>query len=293
MRIRALKNYVLISVAALGFSSTSFAGDDDDGPTLKHLPHEVQSLIFRHFRLTEMENWYLTYPDVRRGVLDARTANLAPTLTKLDQQFVQIPAGRLPGGTEIDPFEADRYPVTQELWEEIMGYLPEGVQPDCPRCPITHVNWENKDGSDAEVQEFALKLNWAAENAGQRCFYYLPSDDELLYIIRADPTGTNQDPFSTGVTEQNVNYYLWHSGNSDRRIQPVGQKTLNDFGIELGNVWKMSRSLRDPEHPEWGRSVRGGSWYDLFVFARSGGRVSTGAGGRVGNLGFALVRTCQ
>lgn len=221
-------------------------------------------------------------------------------VTELDKHFVKIPEGLLPPGDDgtqvkIAAFEADQYPVTQKLWKDIMGSLPEGVQPNCPHCPITHVNWENEDGSSAEVQEFLKKLNLKVAKTG--CTYDLPTDSQLHYMIRGDQTGTNPDLYSAGVTDANVNDYVTHWGNSgpegQKQIQPVGQKTLNAFGIELGNVWKMSKDLYDPTYATWGRSVRGGTWDGGVNGARSDIRLGANAGFRNGSMGFSLVRTCH
>lgn len=215
-------------------------------------------------------------------------------------QFVQIPAGRLPDGTQIAAHEADKFPATRELWNEIWGDMPADVPADqratwnqCPRCPVTHVNWENQNRSSAEVQEFLGRLNQREAVSGSGCTYDLPTDKQLHYDIRADVTGTNQDIYSAGVNGTNVNDYVTHWGNSNRQIQPVGQKTLNGFGLELGNIWKMSKDLYDSAHPEWGRSVRGGSWGNDVSLAKSGNRNYAIAGNRGDRMGFSLVRTCR
>ena len=222
----------------------------------------------------------------------------------LDQfraQFVPIPAGQLPDGTPIAAMEADRYPVTRELWREIMPEnhgIPDAVPEDLranwfqsPRAPVTHVNWDHENGTPAEVQRFLARLN--QREAGTNCTYDLPTDKELWYLIRADVTGQNRDLYSNGVTAQNVNDYLTHAGNSNNQVQPVGHKWTNAFGIELGNVWKISKEDYDPTEPALGRAIRGGSCANDVSFAKSRFRGSAGAGNRVDDMGFALVRTCH
>jgi len=212
-------------------------------------------------------------------------------------QFVQIPAGRLADGTQIEAVEADKYPVTRELWNVIMGGMPEHVPADqraswnrSPRVPVTHVNWENADRSRAEIQDFIDRLNQREIASG--CTYALPGDKLLLYLNTGDPSGENQDPYSAGVTEQNVDQFVNYR-NSNGQIQPVGLKTPNRFGIELGNVWKISKDLYDAARPSWGRSVRGGSWCSDVRSAGLGVRDFALAGYRSGNMGFSLVRTCR
>ena len=217
-----------------------------------------------------------------------------PGYDAFHDQFVTIPAGVLPSGVAVASFEADKYPVTRELWATIMGEKPvhfpdNGTWAQDLRKPVTHVSWVNADGSPAEVQEFLLRLNRIT--ASQRCTYDLPTDQQLHYRNRGDVTGQNQDRYSTGVTEQNVDDYVTHYGNSNGQIQPVGIKLPNAFGVELGNVWVMSKDLYN-----WGQYVRGGSWGHDVSTAGSGVRnnayVSAHVSVRAPYMGFALVRIC-
>lgn len=145
-------------------------------------------------------------------------------------------------------------------------------------------------GSSAEVQDFVTKLNQRQDLSG--CSYKLPNDKQLWYTNRGDPTGENQDKYSKGVTAHNVNEYVTHSENSNGQVQPVGQKRLNAFGVELGNVWKMSSDLYDTSHRNLGRSIRGGSCASVLSLAESGPPKIANAGNRYFNMGFGLVRTC-
>jgi formylglycine-generating enzyme required for sulfatase activity len=227
------------------------------------------------------------------------TQNRAPITQPraLGREFVTIRAARLPDQREVAAFQADKYPVTREFWNEIMGGMPEQVPAhlrtswnNCPTCPVTYVNWENGDHSRAEVQTFRVNLNQIEQTTG--CTYDLPTEAQLWSMIRCDETGTNQDLYSRGVTAANVNEYVTYSGNSNGRIQPVGLKTPNLCGIELGNVWKLSKDLYDPAHPHWGRSIRGGSWDDVVGYSESAERNGASAGYRGGSVGFSLVRRC-
>ena len=246
-------------------------------------------------------------------------------LNELARQFVKIPAGFLPPEDSkkekipVEAFETTRYPVTRAFWQEVMGDMPPHVPKEekaawnqCPDCPVTHVAYEeydldekgerkkDKDGKDlikaAEIQEFLKKLNEKVEGTG--CHYDLPTSAQLKYTQRGDVTGENKDKYSKGVTDTNVDEYVTYYGNSNkpgpkvRQIQPVGHKKLNEFGIELGNVWKISKDMYDPAHSEWGRAACGGSWYSSASYASSGRRFDAGVGDRGSNDGFALLRTC-
>jgi formylglycine-generating enzyme required for sulfatase activity len=233
-----------------------------------------------------------------------------PRFFEFDAQFVKIPRVTLPasdeypGGLSVFPFETSRYPVTRQIWVDIMGeesldpYLKEHWNwKECPDCPITIVAWENEDGSPAEIQEFLKRVNFKTAKLG--CTYDLPTDPQLWATIRGDISGENRDPYSAGVTEANVDDYLTHEGNSNTdgigpKIQPIGRKKLNSFGIELGNIWKMSKDIYDSVHPNWGRSKRGGGWFDSKVNMRSDNRSGLSFPGvRYTHVGFTLVRKCK
>ena len=261
------------------------------------LNRNALSVVLSHLNLPEMQGARLVCTDTRNAMDDAIKIQDRDILQSLTRHFVTIPAGKLPGNIEIATFEAAQYPVTRKQWKLIMGEMPSHVSEgqrstwnSCPNCPVTYVNWENQDGSRAEVQDFLEKLNQREVASG--CTYDLPADKQLWYTIRGDETGLNQDLYSKGFTSQNVGEYVTHRGNSNQQIQSVGQKKLNAFGIELGNVWKMSKELYSQGQPAWGRSVRGGGWADDVSGAGSGSRHGAAAGRRSDDVGLALVRTC-
>ena len=226
-----------------------------------------------------------------------------PYFEAFEREFVTIPAGILPNRVRISSFEASQYPVTRLLWNEIMGEMPFHVPAaeralwgNCLYCPVTYVNWEEMDGSPAEIQEFLKRLN--QKTGGLSCIYDLPTDHQLEYLHRADPTGLSRDRYSAGVTNANVNDYVVHRGNSDtgfgHQIQPVGLKKPNAFGVDiLGNVWTMSKDLYSSERPALGRSARGGSWTNRVDDAEVDFSRQAVAGYRFNNMSFSLVRRCE
>ena len=298
MSTQTFRKLGVLLLIGLTFSSQTFAGKEPEPKGLLDLNSEELAHVLS----------FLPRPDMDQGVQICKAFQEAMPLARqkaLERRapdpyadlFVQIPKGRLPNGTRIAAFETTRTPVTREFWMEIMGDKPPGAketQADWiahPDLPVTHVAYENEDRSPAEVQEFLRRLNERTVQTG--CRYDLPTDDQLHYSIRGDVTGQNHDSYSAGVTKANVNNFVTHSGNSDWRLQPVGHKQLNAFGIELGNVWKLSRDIYDSERHEWGSSMRGGSFNFPDKLAKSKIRNAAGAGRRKGDIGFTLVRTCN
>jgi hypothetical protein len=231
-----------------------------------------------------------------------------PGFVEFESQFVKIPQVTLPKlkgypyDTSVPPFETSRYPVTRKIWVDLMGE--ESLHVDlkdtwreCPDCPITHVTWEEKDASPAEIQEFLRRLNELTAKLG--CTYDLPTDPQLWAAIRGDVTGEDQSPYSKGVTHLNVKEYVTYSENSDtdgtgKKIQPVGLKKLNAFGIELGNVIKITKDLRTPDLPIRTQRIRGASWSSERSLVNSDYEfLGILVGNRNSFVGFALVRNCK
>ncbi len=218
--------------------------------------------------------------------------------------FIKIPSGFLPNGLPMGGFEAAKYPVTRDLWNQMMPDFAVSLGAN-PSCPVTEVAWDNSDGSPAEVQVFLERLN--AKTAGLGCVYDLPTDPELWYLIRGDVSGKSTARYSLGVAggsssgiervvllnDENVDDYITHEGNSSGRLRPVGLKRVNAFGLELGNVWKLSKDPYYVSQPKVGRTARGGCWFFDLSCASSHYKTIAYAGDRQDFIGFSLVRRCS
>jgi hypothetical protein len=316
-------------VIGLSFSSASYAGDEGVSPE-ELLPIEVWSHVLqflpncrtiqpaqvcRYFNALIKSNRKMEFRNYWSELIEEW-----PDYIVFENQFVKIPEGFLPGEKtdsskiSVAAFEADKYPVTRKLWSDMDMPIPDPLKAtwdSCLSCPITHVTWEetpglhDQVGSEAEIQEFLRRLNM--KTAKLECTYDLPTDIQLHYMIRADATGDRTAPYSIGqggvdVDDTNVDDYLTHWNNSNGTIQPVGLKKLNAFGIELGNVWKVSKDLYKHLHERtrgsWplGRSMRGGSWHNIVTSAAKSDvrrMAQTGSSGRRDNIGFSLVRSCR
>ena len=193
----------------------------------------------------------------------------------------------------LNDFEIGRYEVTQEQWQEIMGYNPSKFL-DCDQCPVETVSW-------FQIQDFLKNLN-----AKLGTNYRLPTEAEWEYAARG---GIMRNGFSFSGSDY-LDDVGWYSENSDGRAHPVGQKKPNKLGLfdmtgnvaELCSDWyvkeyyKVSDS-RNPQGPSSAgprnmKSVRGGSWY-FFNFMCSntyrGGALQKGAG----SVGFRVARSVK
>ena len=210
-----------------------------------------------------------------------------PLIAKVMAEMILVPAGSFMMGDDRVPSEAPRhqvtltrsfwlgrYPVTQELWEQVLGRLPHLERWERgPRFPIIHVSYR-------EMQEFIARLSFLSGGAG----FALPTEAEWEYACRAGSTGDYSFGPSQRGTTLPIDDYAWHEGNAERRLHEVGLKQPNAFGLfdMHGLVYETVRDGRriyqrepvtDPVGPIDGRNAvaRGGAW-TRFPFRRPGQR---------------------
>jgi len=242
--------------------------------------------------------------------------------------FVSIPAGEFemgcsPGDTECFPdekpchrvriaksFEIGKYPVTQAMWESVMGNNPSHFQG--PDRPVEQVSWD-------DVQEFLAKLN--SNHDGYH--YRLPTEAEWEYAARAGTTGArygdlgaiawygdnsgSQQIDSAALFQNNKVKYASRLLANGNGTHPVGQLRPNAWGLYdmLGNVLQWVQDwyaegyyqvspANDPPGPSSGRArgLRGGSWISPAAGLRVSARGQDEPGSRNNIIaGFRCVRT--
>ena len=115
---------------------------------------------------------------------------------------------------------------------------------------------------------------WLSLKTGR--LYRLPTEAEWEYACRAGTVTA----FPFGETPETLDAYAWYAANSRDRVQPVGQKSANGWGVRdmLGNVaeWTLDQygaaayaTWPDSVHAPWTRptsehprTVRGGAFDD-------------------------------
>ena len=189
-------------------------------------------------------------------------------------------------------------PVTQALWEAVMGNNPSRFRGNAR--PVENVSWD-------DAKTFIHKINTLQPNLN----LCLPTEAQWEYACRAGTT----TPFSFGdnITPEQVNY----DGNNPyangkkglyrERTVPVKSLPANPWGLfEMhGNVWEWCQDVwqeklpaspvTDPVGVAGGdqagvlRVVRGGSWFNEGRFVRSAYRYRLVPVVRFDYLGFRLA----
>lgn len=193
-----------------------------------------------------------------------------------------------------------KYPVTQGLYEAVMGENPSYFQGDENR-PVEQVSWndimgESGDGSERGCFMFKLHEALNSHTVNQEALheaakilkkkevkFTLPSEAQWEYSAKGGKEDWRKGYSYSGSNK--IYEVAWYAENSHRETKPVGLKKPNGLGIYdmCGNVWEWCMDYYDSEYYKRGnvhppllnpvnmvsrsnRVNRGGSWeYDEKV----------------------------
>jgi len=164
----------------------------------------------------------------------------------------------LPEAASMPQLYIDETPVTQEVYQKVMGVNPSKQKN--PQSPVSGVQWVDavrycNKASELEGMRPCYDLKtWACDVTADG--YRLPTEAEWEYACRAGSTG--RFPFGSDASQ--LGRHAWTKSNSEGKIRPVGQKEPNAWGLYdmLGNVWQWTNDWFDQEQKQ--RTLRGGAW---------------------------------
>ncbi|MEL6676965.1 MAG: formylglycine-generating enzyme family protein [Bacteroidota bacterium] len=166
-------------------------------------------------------------------------------LANLEENMIHIPGGRFVMGGEgpidntvpehlvtLKPFELCRYPVSQKLWQEVMGESPKHLKFQNPHRPVERISWM------MITNAFFTALN---QKTGDNN-YCLPSEAQWEYVGKGASQGkilikSNLFEYSGSNDFREVS---WASENSFGESHPLGLKRPNSLGLAdmSGNIWE-------------------------------------------------------
>ena len=241
-------------------------------------PYDGDAFASRKALLREAEAALAALPKKESSSEKSAVTIVDSLLTRILDGMLEIPAGSfMMGDDRVDeerprhkviiqqPFLLGKTPVTQGLWQVVMGRLPHLRDVERhPEFPIIHVTY-------AEMQQFLRRLEQLAGKKG----FELPPEAQWEYACRAGSNATycfGNDP-GQGERPGMLERYAWTKRNAGGRMQSVGKLLPNAFGLYdmHGLVYETMRdgfrkyaqaTVSDPIGPlNAGRIVaRGGSW---------------------------------
>jgi sulfatase modifying factor 1 len=186
---------------------------------------------------------------------------------------------------KVSDFYMSKYEVTQEEWEEIMGYNPcdrsAHIPPSAKNLPVHHMSWiEAIEFCNKKSEREGLAPCYIIDDKNIICdfsinSYRLPTEAEWEYAARGGNKSKNTRYSGSNIADE----VAWCEVDSAfvEGIQPVGTKKPNELGIYdmSGNVWEWCWDWHDEESGKKGstnkpnvlknrteRVFRGGNWYD-------------------------------
>ncbi|HEX5716826.1 MAG TPA: SUMF1/EgtB/PvdO family nonheme iron enzyme [Thermoanaerobaculia bacterium] len=219
-------------------------------------------------------------------------ARACPPVEGLEMEFVRIPAGSFPMGSEGG--EKDERPlhrvvisqtfclgiheVTQKQWEAVMGANSVKSKLRGDDLPVTSVSWD-------EAQEFVKRVN---DTSGRKAVR-LPTEAEWEYSARGPAGGI---PASFNCLHDQA-----------EELAPVRSLRPNRWGLYQmqGNVWEWVQdwygsypqgTVKDPQGPVSGeeRVKRGGGYDSSPRHCRPAKRNKAEPGSRRYDVGFRVLR---
>jgi len=152
--------------------------------------------------------------------------------------------------------------------------------------PVICVSWN-------DTKQF---LKWLSQKETR--VYRLPSEAEWEYAAKAN--FFTRYYWGMDIDES----YVWYNKNSERTTHRVGSKKPNTWGFfdMSGNVWEWCEDEYDKEYfkkqeaknpmylkSENNKVLRGGSWFDSYLFLRLSARAYAGKDVRESHYGFRVV----
>lgn len=213
--------------------------------------------------------------------------------------FGEPPDARL---IAVDDFYIGTVPVTQALWEHVMGAEANRSFNRGARLPVENVSWDEitQPGGFLERLNASAMATAIQTSAASPLRFRLPTESEWEYAARGGPHWRD-DFLHSGSA--NISDVAWYDRRHGDWTQWVGLKAPNQLGLYdmSGNVWEWCHDTYSPDVrtiPADGsasvgdadeRVLRGGCYNNWAMHCTVSKRYEIGRAYRDGCIGFRLV----
>lgn len=212
-----------------------------------------------------------------------------------------VPSNARP--TEVPDFWMAAVPVTQALWEHVLGAGSNPALHHGPDFPLENVSWASLTGPTGLLDRLnvgPIRFLVAARAAAPDAVFRLPSETEWEYAARGGPSWRDGYRYSGG---NDIDAVAWYDRRQGDHTHPVAQKAPNQLGLYdmSGNVWEwcadvftheVARIPADgtPYHGPGGeRVLRGGCFHNWAEHCTVFKRYEMASGFHDGCIGCRLV----
>lgn len=213
---------------------------------------------------------------------------------------------------EVVDLEVLKYPVTQEMWTELMGDNPSSFVGE--KNPVENISWwkaleycnklSEKEGLKPvyDLVDGVVKINQIDKERSvypeiadfsRTEGYRLPTEIEWEWFARGGEIAIQDGTFNTEYAgSDDSDEVAWHSENSEEKTHIVGTKKPNELGLYdcSGNVWEWCYDSMSKSEDE-NKKIKGGSWDDLDCYCEIKFVDYAEADAEYNCIGFRVVRT--
>ena len=205
----------------------------------------------------------------------------------------------------MNDFFISRYPVTQILWNYIMGHNPShSVGNNKPVETVSYIDIVSERGFLQKMNNWLIEHEMGRQiSSADPIEFRLPSETEWEYAARG---GVYWGDYFIYSGSDNIDEVGWYKRNSNNESEVVGLKKGNQLGIHdmCGNVWEWcldyfhSDTKKIPldggpcleVSPE--RVLRGGCFHNFGIHCTVMKRYQIGPEYKDPCIGFRLAVSC-